>query len=58
VNTYRAEVIIEQVIIVEVQAPSSWEAKEAIQHNQGKEVAPPTYQNPRIEQLKLIDVGR
>lgn len=53
-NIYRAKVIIERVIIVEVEASSDWHAKDAIQHNQGTQVGDEYYQSPRIENLKLL----
>ena len=53
-NIYRAEVIIERVVVVEVEASSDWHAKDAIQHNQGTQVGDERYQNPRIKNLKLL----
>ena len=53
-TTYRAELIIERVIVVEVDASSDWHAKDAIQHNQGEQVGEEYYQNPRIDKLTII----
>ncbi|WP_156473696.1 hypothetical protein [Neptuniibacter marinus] len=53
-NTYRAEIIIKRVVVVEVEASSDWHAKDAILHNQGKQVGDEYYQSPRIENLKLL----
>ena len=53
-NTYRAEIIIKRVVVVEVEASSYWHAKDAIQHNQGHQVGDEYYQSPRIENLKLL----
>ncbi|WP_372834828.1 hypothetical protein [Pontibacterium sp.] len=56
-TTYRAEVIIERIVYVEVESESAGNARDAIQDNWGRQVGDAIYRSSRIEKITIVEDG-